>query len=510
MGRRKTWVVLSLIIVVGMAARCFGIVERSVWFDESFSWRITRYPVGEMLERVTRDVHPPLYYLVLKAWIGICGSSMPSMRLLSVVLGGVSIVGTFFLAREAWQNQRGFCWMPLLCAALVATSVFQIRYAWEVRMYAQGAALWTCSSVFLLRALRAARPMSWWLLWALATAAFAYTHYYAFFSLAAQGLFVLGWVAAASCGRDRLRLAWNVAAAGALVVALYAPWMAAFRSQRAEVQESFWTLPIDRWTMPFTIHQMLIGGPETDLVNRGFDKPAAIICTLVTIAVFGMLLVGGSTVERYFLVSAALPLILPALISVLQNRSIVSNRYFTFAHIGLILCIAAVLSRIQRPKLRGSAAATLLVGNVLVAGWFMFDMELSRRPGVQAAAELLRMHLVDGERFVVGNSRIFFPLVYYTSDWAEPKLCSDPAHVEHFGGRQVLEPEDQIDPDEAWRNAAVDVWVVDTTGFGSINVPAPKEWEPVSVWVFPEAFWWQGEVVVKRYRKLARSSDEPS
>ena len=42
---------------------------------------MTRLPVPEMIRWVQADVHPPLYYLILKAWTGIFGTSEAGLRI---------------------------------------------------------------------------------------------------------------------------------------------------------------------------------------------------------------------------------------------------------------------------------------------------------------------------------------------------------------------------------------------------------------------------------------------
>ena len=75
-----------------------------------------------------------------------------------------------------------------------AVSMYQIRAAWEIRMYAMGTALVAVSTWLLLRALFA--PVQRWGAWAAyaaAALAFAYTHYFAL--LFARGLGgVRGWI----------------------------------------------------------------------------------------------------------------------------------------------------------------------------------------------------------------------------------------------------------------------------------------------------------------------------
>jgi mannosyltransferase len=165
-SRRSALALLALIVIAGLALRTYRLTDRSIWFDEAWSWRLAQFPLPEMLTRIGHDVHPPLYYLLLKAWMCCCGASLRALRSLSVLLGGVTLVGVYLFAVAAFSDDgkalskgRG---IGLLAAALVAVSVFQVRYAWEARMYTLGTALAALSSWALFRALHATRhPRRW-------------------------------------------------------------------------------------------------------------------------------------------------------------------------------------------------------------------------------------------------------------------------------------------------------------------------------------------------------------
>jgi uncharacterized membrane protein len=203
LSRSKASLLLALIVTGGIVLRCGELSRRSIWFDEAFSWRLTQFSVTELVERTASDVHPPFYYILLKAWTAVFGTSVIALRSLSVVFGALTIVGTYLFTAEAFRNRvelgagehKKAKSLGLFAACLVAVSVFQSRYGSETRMYALGTTLTVFSSWSLLLALRShSRNLSRWLLFALLSLLFLYTHNYAMFSLFAQAVFVLGWL----------------------------------------------------------------------------------------------------------------------------------------------------------------------------------------------------------------------------------------------------------------------------------------------------------------------------
>ncbi len=58
-----------------------------VWGDEQFTLNIVRAPVSDLLMTVSFDIHPPLYFALVKLWVGLFGGlgDVVAARLFSVV-----------------------------------------------------------------------------------------------------------------------------------------------------------------------------------------------------------------------------------------------------------------------------------------------------------------------------------------------------------------------------------------------------------------------------------------
>ena len=59
---------LSLCVIL---CQIQGAFSYDLWVDEAFSIRMLEHSYGEMIALTAKDVHPPLYYIILKAGIGI-------------------------------------------------------------------------------------------------------------------------------------------------------------------------------------------------------------------------------------------------------------------------------------------------------------------------------------------------------------------------------------------------------------------------------------------------------
>jgi predicted membrane-bound mannosyltransferase len=102
-NRRLGAVALAAIVAVGLLPRLYSLSERSLWFDEAFCWRLIQFPFFEMIEPVGRDNHPPLYFILLKAWATLFGDSAWTLRFLSVLFGLATIAGTYLFASAAYE-----------------------------------------------------------------------------------------------------------------------------------------------------------------------------------------------------------------------------------------------------------------------------------------------------------------------------------------------------------------------------------------------------------------------
>ncbi|HEX9114633.1 MAG TPA: glycosyltransferase family 39 protein [Anaerolineae bacterium] len=245
---------LVLILLAGMALRCWRLGSASLWYDETVSVYLAGSPVSELLRHTAGDIHPPGYYLLLRAWLILTGYPTGhadphgqglefSSAFLSLAIGMLLVALGYVLARRLAGSLLGDDFgrrSGLLSAALLAFSPYNVWYGQEVRMYTLGA----CLGVTVILALWEATSRSgdavrwrWWLMYALAAAAGLYTLYYFAFLLAAVNVWAIarlagairepvpprkGDAAPATARRPRPFIPYLLANLTALI--LYAPW----------------------------------------------------------------------------------------------------------------------------------------------------------------------------------------------------------------------------------------------------------------------------------------------
>ncbi|MCA9986257.1 MAG: glycosyltransferase family 39 protein [Anaerolineales bacterium] len=219
-----------MILLLAAGLRFYHLDSQSFWNDEGNSARLSERSVRLIIEGTASDIHPPLYYLLLRGWRELVGASEFGLRAFSAFLGVGLTALTLALGRRWFGAERDRP-VPFLAALLVALNPTLIYYSQETRMYLLLPFLATLQTILLWRWQTAGRPRTRLLAaYVLVAAAGLYTHYaYPLLLLAHNGL-VAFWLWRRWRGQWRPRLGqW----AGMMVVALllYAPWLPIFLRQ---------------------------------------------------------------------------------------------------------------------------------------------------------------------------------------------------------------------------------------------------------------------------------------
>lgn len=238
-----------------------------IWYDELFSMEFSARPVGELVSLTARDVHPPLYYMILRFFTllikgaGLVGEGNGQLTL-ETVAKLVSVLPFFILMiYSATTIRKNF---GTVAAGLFSFAIITMpqlpEYTTEIRMYSWAILFVTAALVhafLLIRDVWEKRDCGFDVfngaaLW-LYSAAAAYTHYYAAFAVGVIiGLLVCGMIIyfirgmRGSSGRGHMNfkpVATSVIVMN-LVIVSYIPWASVVLSQVGQVKESYWIQPV--------------------------------------------------------------------------------------------------------------------------------------------------------------------------------------------------------------------------------------------------------------------------
>lgn len=76
---------LIIVMLLTMGINFSLIFNDSVWFDESFTMLTIKSGFKEIIQITIEDVHPPLYYLILKCAIIVLGYSVSAAKIVSLI-----------------------------------------------------------------------------------------------------------------------------------------------------------------------------------------------------------------------------------------------------------------------------------------------------------------------------------------------------------------------------------------------------------------------------------------
>lgn len=223
------------VAAVGLSAQLAFSFSPNIWLDESFSIALISHAWPEMMSIAATDVHPPLYYIILKTLIAILRPILPYTsvicigKLVSVLPYMLLLLLAATKVRRTWGNYVGGLWGAALFASpsLISQGV-------EIRMYGWAMLFVTLAYLFAYDVITHARNRDW-CCFALAGVAAAYTHYYACLAVTPVYLFLLY----VSSRKGRVFLLRWLAAAFVTVVG-YLPWLFIFLNQARKVSGDYW------------------------------------------------------------------------------------------------------------------------------------------------------------------------------------------------------------------------------------------------------------------------------
>lgn len=167
---------LGIIILSALVLRFSPILwNRDFWYDEAFTGILLQSPWGEMNRMIFADVHPPLYYWLVKPLASLFNYSPMGIRLFSILMSLGSLISIFWIGKKMFSLRTG-----ILSAVFFAFSPFAIQYAQEARMYSLFGFLFLWAVWFFYQALKKNRFKDW-ILWGIFGGLAFLTHYLSLF-----------------------------------------------------------------------------------------------------------------------------------------------------------------------------------------------------------------------------------------------------------------------------------------------------------------------------------------
>lgn len=487
-----TWLLLAEAILL---VRTGQLEQKSIWFDEAASWRTASFPLPTLLKSLAANVHPPLYFLILKFWCGVFGDSLTALRSCSVLWGCAAIgIGALLAVHGAEDHRRD---RTVLVLALLGFSPLAVRYAREARMYALATFLVLAAAWLLLCGLKRDRKLLVWASGGVLAAA-AYTHYYCLFHCLAQAVYLAGvaW---------HQRKIWLVAVA-LLPLATFLPWTWVFWSQAERVGEDYWTVPLTLERAGNVLWQLWVADDLDYGVGRAIAGcVAAIGCIWFSWRRGGPV---GKLAAVHFVLCAGMAFCVSA-----TWRSVVMPRYLAPAH-ALLVCGVAAAWPVR--LFWGRLAALSPIAALALALLFLWPnlVPPPTHTGLRSTVAWVSFYRQPGDVVLVDRPFLYLPFRFYDRQGLVFLTAEATQGIKHYEGGPLLTVEERQDPSDR-AQMGVGLWFVHDQ-ISRSRLPSRNEdaWKQTHHQEFIEAFSWHPRIVVERWERrlgpdLLHSLDQP-
>jgi mannosyltransferase len=429
------------VLALAVVLRLHKLHEVSAWYDEAAAWKTIQFSWTEMFQSIEQNVHPPIYYLVLKLWAGVFGDSPAALRAFSVCCGVITVGLIGLLVREATDadsesSREG--WFPLLAAGLYAINPMAIEQAQQARMYTLGILFAGLLGWGTLRVLKNPQQWSGWVLVILFGNLLPLTHYYGFFTSLVAAV-VIGIKVAEMWQENSVEVRNAVWARFGMAILVTLPvwiiWGPVFYAQHARVQAAYWIPPFSAsWSEPLLYGAEWVSSPWV----RDWGQFASIQLSLVS-AVAAVFIAKSPARVRWVIAGFALaPPVLSTLYS-LATRNLLQGRYWSFAHLFLIVGIVIAVRSLSNVSVQRGLAAALIGWSLL---WVVNDRGhrhlMAEQSGLRGVGETLRIVRLPGEPVLVA-SPFFHPSLQWSQDSPDRIYVPDSGGAySHYEGGAIL------------------------------------------------------------------------
>lgn len=243
---------LLILFTIMILSLCF---QDTINYDEYFSMQWCRLDWKDFIQTLISDVHPPLYYLILKPILDLTNENMICARMLSAAAGIVTLwSGSLFGLRHFGKKSA------LFYACFLYLNPFMIQKATEIRMYMLASMFAVISGICSYHILSKENPLKnnrtcksnpqthnssgkSWICFTFSSLMAAYTHYYA---LLVMCFLYAGLIIYFIFTKNKKRIiSWLICAACTII--LYLPWLPVALKQVTAVNQAYWiSMPTSR------------------------------------------------------------------------------------------------------------------------------------------------------------------------------------------------------------------------------------------------------------------------
>lgn len=404
------------ILVLGLVLRLISL-DQSLWLDEATSVKVaSTFSFQEIVTNFSPgDFHPPLYYLLLKIWVSILGTSEIAVRSLSVIFGVATIPFVFLVGKKLVSKEVG-----LIAALLFTIAPLHIYYSQEARMYAMATFFVTLFVWLFLKSLdKEAKSFNWVGLFIVGSF-LSYTHYLALAIFSVVFVYLL-------LNRKQLKENLKFWVLFFIAIALvFSPWLQVLFKQFENAALAKINTPLWWEVLGKTSIKQLALVPVKFLIGRisTYDKVVYSFSVVLPLLLASFLIFKSTLLKRKVLI-LWLWLIVPVIFSAIFGWVSSGFSYFRLLFVlpAFYLLIAAGIFSFKNSNIRKMLITTFVLINLASSGIYLFNPRFHREDW-RSAIQFVEKNSRDQKAaaiFVTNNQRD--PYFYYAK--SVPSFGSD-------------------------------------------------------------------------------------
>ena len=419
--KKSDWLFISAALLIFAIISLWTITKSSIWFDEAFGAYLIHFNFIDIARYTATDVHPPLFYWLLKIWSMFFGNSELALRSMSVFFGGIAIIFGYLLANKLFNKRAA-----RISLLFMALSPMLVRYGQEARMYTLVTAIALVATYVLTYAINTKKKLPW-VIYGILVGLGMWVHYFAAI------VWIAHWIWRADIIRRVAKKGefikkfftreWKLA--HYIAVGLYLPWLPFFIGQSFVVQAfGFWIPPVSPGT-PLNFLTNIIYyrdlGDTTGWLALGLIV-AAIFLGILAVKVYKTLDQIDRQSYRLIMTLAFVPVLILFIISI-PLRSLFIDRYLITSAIGIALFIGVTLSlgyKFLKPKWQFITtifiAVLMMIGIANVYQLGNYNKNTNDSNQTRQIIEAVTSKSKDGQPIIASTPYLFYEVVFYSTN----------------------------------------------------------------------------------------------
>lgn len=482
--RRLDIILVALGLGIFVAITLFNVSRASIWFDEAFSSYITQFNFLQIAQYTGVDVHPPLYYWLLKVWEMVFGTTDIALRSMSIFFGATAITTAYVLSRRLFGRLVGG--VSLLFLVL---SPMLIRYGDEARMYTLATTIVLLATYVLIKATET-NKRRYWVIYGILVGLGMWTHYFTALAWLAH---VVWRVMMVRRGSIKKGLFWkkfftkNVIISYIVAIGVFLPWLPFMAFQLGSIQGGgFWIGAVGSYSFTnyftnvfYYLEQSVVKGWAAMLLF-------VVLGALIVLAIKTFRTFKRTDKQNYILILclAFVPVILLFLASLPPFRSSFVERYVLPAMVAFDIFAAVTIvvgGRMWRPIFRiglvALIAGMMIFGITNVYFYGNYNKNSNQHILTHELIEAITAKAKPGEPIVANSPWIFYEAVFYSTD-EHPVYFIDKYTHYIYGSLDMLKYNDahKIKDLDAFTKAHPTIWYIGNSN-NDITAPTDTTWK---------------------------------